>query len=115
MVGFLDRLPHDLKLLVRRCSNIQDLDILIPDQFLPAVVDMGNTALPCHFLRLRPVQRRNGIRRKADIVICHEVAVPHDETRADAADAKILALGQLRIDPEVEFTYDISGHQILPL
>ena len=86
MVGVLAGLAHDPKLLVGREGDVEHLDLLVAQQLLPGVVDLGHAALPCRLLRVGRRTRGNGDGLKAGVVVREQLNVLHDEAGADCPD-----------------------------
>ncbi|MPN21066.1 hypothetical protein SDC9_168445 [bioreactor metagenome] len=86
-------LLHDFKLLIRRKRNVENFNRLVANQFPPGGIHLLDTTLLGNRCGVRFGARGDGNGVESRVLIRNEVAVRHDEPRADAADAPVLAGG----------------------
>jgi hypothetical protein len=100
-VRTLRRLAHDLELLVGGVGDVHDLDALVVEKLLPAVVDGPDAVLLGRRPGVLRRPRRDRDRVEPRLAIGDEVDVAHDEARADAADAGAPVAGKRGLVPQV--------------
>ena len=79
---------------IRRHGDIEDFNGLVGEQFLDGRKTARDAARFRHSLGTSWIARGDGHGIEAGLPVGHEMAVAHDETGADAADADIEAARQ---------------------
>jgi hypothetical protein len=90
-VLLLQRVPDQVRLLIGRKGDVDDLDVRIFNQRLWRGVDLGDSPSIGDRLGMRRRARRNRRHRKSGLLVACQMHIGHDESRADCADAKIAA------------------------
>ena len=87
----LQRVADQVRLLVGREGDVDDLDLWVLDQRLGRVVDLGDAPALGHFGRAGRRARGDRDHREAGLGVGGEMDVGHDHAGADAADPEIAA------------------------
>jgi len=94
VVRLLHRFGDNLQLNIGRHRDIDDRNARVAQQLPVVVIDAADVVSRGHGLRVRPVARRDCDRIESRLAIRNEMAVGHDETRADAADRGGIVFGE---------------------
>ena len=92
----LDGLADQVRLGVRRDGHVEDFDGLVGEQVVVGVVDLHHAALGGDGAGGGRVARGDGDRVEPGVPVRDQVAVADDEAGPGAADAPVLAAGELR-------------------
>ena len=87
----LQRVPDQVRLLIGRKGDVDDLDVRIFNQRLWRGVNLGDAPSIGDRLGMRRRARRDRRHWKSGLLVASQMHVGHDETRANCADTKIAA------------------------